>query len=217
MQERWIVTALGQDRPGIVAGVTKVLYDLGCNLEDSAMTRLEGEFAIMLIFSTVKRRSPETLRRAFRALERGKLAVHLRRLTRSETRRPRARGVPYLISVYGADRPGIVYRVSSQLARAGVNITDVQTHRSPASGARKRSLYVMLLEVEWPAKRSVSALSRQLKAVAKRLKVQVTLRPVEADGLTEPCRQALGELFRRAQAAGLIEHAPRLTIIDPST
>ena len=45
MQERWIVTALGQDRPGIVAGVTKVLYDLGCNLEDSAMTRLEGEFA----------------------------------------------------------------------------------------------------------------------------------------------------------------------------
>lgn len=39
----------------------------------------------------------------------------------------------------------------------------------------------------------------------------------ETLSLTEPCRQALGELFRRAQAAGLIEHAPRLTIIDPST
>ena len=41
MSNRWIVTALGQDRPGIVAGVTEVLYKLGCNLEDSAMTRLE--------------------------------------------------------------------------------------------------------------------------------------------------------------------------------
>ena len=47
MTHRWIVTALGKDRPGIVAGVTKVLYQLGCNLEDSAMTRLECDVPIM--------------------------------------------------------------------------------------------------------------------------------------------------------------------------
>ena len=65
MTRRWILTALGEDRPVIVAGVTKVLYQLGCNLEDSAMTRLEGEFTMMLSFSSPAKTTEETLRRAF--------------------------------------------------------------------------------------------------------------------------------------------------------
>lgn len=181
MTRRWIVTALGQDRPGIVAGVTKVLYQRGCNLEDSAMTRLSGEFAVMLIFSAPAKDTAEKLRRAFEPLARRlRLAVHLKPLTRSETARPRKRGQAYLISVYGADRPGIVFRVSDLLARAGLNITDVHTHRS----ARGRpSLYLLLLEVEVPGRRSVPALERRLERIAKRLGVEVSVRPAEADVL----------------------------------
>ena len=178
MTKRWIVTALGKDRPGIVAGVTKILYQLGCNLEDSAMTRLEGEFAIMLIFSS-SRVTEERLRKAFGPLEsRLRLAVHLKPLTASETSVPRKRGKTYLISVYGADRPGIVFQVSDALAHAGVNINDVHTHRSAHGGP---SLYPLLLEVEIPAKRSVLALEAQLKRTASRLGVEVSLRPSEAD------------------------------------
>jgi len=181
MSRRWIVTALGQDRPGIVAGVTKVLYQRGCNLEDSAMTRLAGEFAIMLIFSSRATDSEEKLRRAFEPLARRlALAVHLKRLTGPETARPRTRGRAYLISVYGADRPGIVFRVSDLLARAGLNITDVHTHRSARGGP---SLYLLLLEVEVPGQRSVPALERQLARLARRLGVEVSVRPAEADVL----------------------------------
>ena len=68
MSQRWIVTALGKDRPGIVAGVTQVLYRLGCNLEDSAMTRLEDEFAIMLIFSSPSKATEGALRKALKSL-----------------------------------------------------------------------------------------------------------------------------------------------------
>ena len=68
----------GQDRSGIVAGVTKVLYQLGCHLEDSAMTRLEGEFTIMLIFSAPQRTDEANLRARFQPLERKlALAIHL--------------------------------------------------------------------------------------------------------------------------------------------
>ena len=176
MVKRWIVTALGKDRPGIVAGVTKILYQLGCNLEDSAMTRLEGEFAIMLIFSTTAL-SEERLRRAFSPLEsRLKLAVHLKPLTKGETSAPKKRGGSCLISVYGADKPGIVYRVAEALSRARVNITDVHTHRSVSRGP---SLYLTLLEVEPPATRSVKSLEATLKPVAKRLGVEVSVRPSE--------------------------------------
>ena len=183
-QTRWIVTALGKDRPGIVAGVTKVLYRLGCNLEDSAMKRLEDEFAIMLIFSSATA-SAETLRNAFKPLERAlSLVVHLKRLTERETKTPKRQGPSSLVSVYGADRPGIVFHISDALARAGVNITDVHTHRS-SEGRRSKapSLYLLLLEVELPARRSLPWLERLLKRIAKRLQVEVSLRPSEANVL----------------------------------
>ncbi|MBI3321751.1 MAG: ACT domain-containing protein [Candidatus Omnitrophica bacterium] len=181
MATRWIVTALGKDRPGIVAGVTKALYQLGCNLEDSAMTRLEGEFAIMLIFSSPSRVTPEVLRKAFEPLERrAKLVVHLKRLTQSETRPSRRSGRTYIISVYGGDRPGIVFRVSEALKRSGINITDVHTHRSTGPGP---SLYLMLLEVGLPPRCRVASIERKLKQIARRLGVEISLRPSEADVL----------------------------------
>ena len=176
MANRWIVTALGKDRPGIVAGVTKILYRLGCNLEDSAMTRLEGEFAIMLIFSAPARAAAAKLRRAFAPLERVGLSVHLKLLSASETRIPKGGGKAFQISVYGADRPGIVFKVSELLAKLGVNITDLHTHRSAGGGP---SLYLLLLEVEAPAARSAAALEAQLARIAKSLGVQVSLRAAE--------------------------------------
>jgi glycine cleavage system transcriptional repressor len=185
MTQRWIVTALGKDRPGIVAGVAKVLYRLGCNLEDSAMTRLEGEFAIMLIFSSAIA-SAERLRKAFTPLERSlQLMIHLKRLTARETKTPAARGPSYLISIYGADHPGIVFHIAEVLAKSHINITDVHTHRSGGGGARSRapSLYLLLLEVELPAMRSLAWLERLIKRTAKRLRVEATVRASEANVL----------------------------------
>lgn len=181
MDRTWILTAVGKDRPGIVAGVTKILYERGCNLEDSAMTRLAGEFAIMLVFSAPARLSQAQLEQAFHAMSRHlKLAIHLKTLTGAE-RTPRRIGRPYLISVYGADRPGIVYRVSTVLAKLNVNITDVSTHRTRRSSAKAATpLYLMVLEVELPRRLTASRLERRLRALARQLRVTVNLRSAEA-------------------------------------
>ena len=169
MTKRWIVTAIGKDRPGIVAAVTKILYQVGCNLEDSAMTRLEGEFAIMLIFSAPAKVTEERLWQAFKPLEREKLAVHLKALSAGETATPAHRGRPYVISVYGADQPGIVYKISEMAAAQQINITDVETHRSPGKG--KHALYLMLLEVEVPPRVSEEFLEHRLQQLGKTLGV----------------------------------------------
>ena len=180
MSRRWVLTALGKDRPGIVARVTKILYELGCNLEDSAMTRLGGEFAVMLVFSAKRSLSRERLERCCRPLAQSlKLAVHLKMLTREELA-ARRMGPSYLITVYGADRPGIVWRVSNLLARRGVNITDVSTHRT---SRKDTPLYLMLLEIELPRRLAVMRLQRQLQQLAKRLGVEVSLRSSEASVL----------------------------------
>lgn len=180
MAKRWIVTALGKDQPGIVAGVTEALYKLGCNLEDSSMTRLEGEFAIMLIFSAKESVSLEALRKAYAPVERRLgLVVLLKRLSRQETT-ARKRGRPYMISVYGSDRPGIVFRVANLLSSAGVNVTDVHTHRSAGKGP---SLYLMLLEIEVPQKTAVAALEKRLRALGATMGVRVNLRASDTNVL----------------------------------
>lgn len=175
MSTRWILTAFGKDRPGMVAQVTKALYGLRCNLEDSAMTRLAGEFVIMLAFSAPAALTQTRLEAAFRAVSnRLALTVHLKALASGPRRM--ASGAPYAIAVYGADRPGIVYRVSSALASLGINIIDVSTHRA---GSSARPLYLLVLEVELPKRIRPESLERRLKALAKPLGVTISLRSAE--------------------------------------
>lgn len=183
MKRTWILTALGKDRPGIVAGVTHVLFRLGCNLEDSAMTRLGGEFAMMVVFSSPSRLSHAQLERACDPLSRQlRLAIHLKSLSRSELR-PVKTGAPYTLSVYGADRPGIVYRVSELLAKLRINITDLSTHRVPARRGAAKPLYLMLLEVELPRRTPAPRLEQRLHRLAKSLGVTISLRCAEPEVL----------------------------------
>jgi glycine cleavage system transcriptional repressor len=57
----FLISLFGKDRPGIVAEVSKVLYQLNLNIEDSSMTRLKGEFTIMLIVSFPTERNEEDI------------------------------------------------------------------------------------------------------------------------------------------------------------
>src|ERR1700678_122211 len=46
---RFTLHAVAPNRPGIVAAVSQSLADLGCNLEDSRMSLLHGQFSIVLV------------------------------------------------------------------------------------------------------------------------------------------------------------------------
>jgi glycine cleavage system transcriptional repressor len=87
-------------------------------------------------------------------------------------------GQPHIISVLGKDRPGIVYHVSQLLAAHGVNITDVNTKVIGREGGR--NLYAMVLEIEIPSPRAQSKVEAELKALGKRLKLDVNLRAIES-------------------------------------
>ena len=117
------VTAIGADRPGIIARVTGVLYEHGGNLTDSSMTILGGHFAIMLLVDAEQ--DPAELERAL-AEATADLGLFVRV---SEVGEGRLGGTPadHVVSVYGTDRPGIVHKAASTLADAGVNVTDLTT------------------------------------------------------------------------------------------
>ena len=80
----------------------------------------------------------------------------------------------HVITVYGADHPGIVHAVSVALAERGVNITGLETRLAGASDA---PLYVMIIEVAMP-EGSEPDLEAALSQVADQAEVEVSLRPL---------------------------------------
>jgi glycine cleavage system transcriptional repressor len=163
------VTAVGADRPGIVAAVAEVLRDRGGNVEDSAMTILGGHFAIVLIVASDD--EPDELRDALLA---GTSALGL---TVSVSRADGTRGPAeptHLLSVYGADRPGILSGVTRTLADLGANVTDLETR---VLGADTEPVYAMVVEVVCA---DGDELAGALETVCAELGVDHTLRPIDA-------------------------------------
>jgi glycine cleavage system transcriptional repressor len=173
------VTAVGLDRPGIVAAVTGVLLDHGGNLEDTAMTRLGGHFAMVLVVEVPGDEGAASLEAALTAAT-GPLGltVTVRPIAEADTEADE--GSPWAVTVHGADRPGIVHRVTTVLADHGANIVDLATHRITSDAGTG---YVVLLEVLLPGDPATSGLAAALDAVSTELGVDVHLRPDEADVL----------------------------------
>ncbi|HEY1135055.1 MAG TPA: ACT domain-containing protein [Nocardioides sp.] len=167
------ITVLGHDRPGIIAQTTAVLADLGLNIEDTSMTLLRGHFAMTLICA-----GGATEGRIADALaplaEDGTLTVTVREVPAENA--AGGGGAPYVLTVHGGDRPGIVSGVVAVVAGVGGNVTDLTTRLAG-------DLYVLLAEVDLPADADVAALTADLTAAAERLGVGVTLRAAEADEL----------------------------------
>ena len=164
------ITVLGHDRPGIIASVTGVLADLGGNLEDSTMTRLRGHFAMTLVVTCPE--DAERVRQALIAVLADDLVVSVLEVPQ-EGDLPSG-GRPYVLTVHGADRPGIVHAITQVLASAGGNVTDLTTRLAG-------DLYLLVAEVDLPRSSNVDQLASSLGAVAASLGVEATLREAETD------------------------------------
>ena len=80
-----------------------------------------------------------------------------------------------MVSVYGADRPGIVYRVADALAGSGINITDLT---SRVIGDEDSPVYALMLEVAAPDEEAVVT---ALDGLGAELSVDLSVHPLEAD------------------------------------
>lgn len=169
----FILSIFGKDRPGIVAGVSKVLYELGMNIEDSSMTRLNGEFTIMLIVSSeADITSEDILERLKSVKERFGLFTLCKELQEAQEDVQKGEEI-YTIVVFGSDKPGIVYTVSSILSDMGINICDLRTEK-------RGELYVMFIEAQ-SQEDVFDKLKNRLEHVKETLKVDISIEREEGD------------------------------------
>lgn len=167
------ITVLGHDRPGIIAETTGRLAGLGLNLEDSTMTLLRGHFAMTLVCAGEV--AGAEIEAALAPLTAdGSLTVTVRAVP--EETAAATDGTPWVLTVHGGDRPGIVSSIVEEVARVGGNITDLTTRLAG-------DLYVLVAEIDLPAGVDAAALEAAIKSVASTLGVGATLRVAEADDL----------------------------------
>lgn len=136
----WFMLALvGRDQAGIVARITQALYQGGANLGEASMLRLGGNFAMMLMVSHAgdARAVEQLVARDAQALG---LTVHVDAIAGQLHQHIQPN---MSVSVYGADRSGIVARVTGALATAGFHILNLE---SDVGGSDQQPLYIMHIE-----------------------------------------------------------------------
>ena len=173
----FFLAVAGRDRPGIVAELSRVLFESGLNIEDSRMAIMHGHFAVALVVTGDP--GDEVQLRADLESVRDRLALDTVTLSAIEGGSTPAALPTHIVTVYGADHPGIVHSVSSVLAQLEINITDLTTRLL----GEDDQLYVMLLEVALPGGLDPMTVEQRLQQVHTSQRVDVTVRQLDSDRL----------------------------------
>ena len=172
----YLLTAGGVDSKGIVFELTKLLTAFSFNIEDSSMVMLRRTFSVIVLLSREDPRLPDPLNQRLRSFgDRFGMSVDFRRITRKEMQEYDGKGKRYMISISGADRPGIVRSITGAIVKKGGNIIDLETKSSQRTDP---PAYYMLLEVDMPAKVSEVAFRQALVRSGKKIRVHVTVQRV---------------------------------------
>ena len=174
MEKKFVMTAFCKDRPGIVADITEIIFQAGCNLEDSTMTSMLDEFAIILLFSGKGDNLEEQLLKDCRRLEREKGITAFLRSVEIKDKTSRDKIYTKTINVDGMDQSGIVYKVSRFLANDNINIESLTSRRliSPETGT---AIYSMEINVQVPEEISLAHLEEGLSQVGEKLNVDIVI------------------------------------------
>ena len=175
MKNWYALSAIGRDRPGIVADLAELIYECDCNLDDSSMTILGSEFAVLLLLSSVGPEAEQRLSAGCKRLEWEKrLTVFFRPLEGEPvSQAARVRSRRYSLQAIGVDRAGIVAKIARCLADHAVTITEMttQSRPEPESGT---PIYTLRMDLDVPQQADAAALGRRLQAIGEDLQVDVS-------------------------------------------
>ncbi|HEY9715528.1 MAG TPA: ACT domain-containing protein [Chroococcales cyanobacterium] len=180
MRSQLLVTAVGEDRPGIVARLSEVFVKHGANVEESRMSILGGEFAA-IILTSLPAENLANLKSALEQLESETIHVTTKDTRALHPDRFQDHEVLNL-TVNGADHEGIVHKVSHYLSQCAVNIHSMETGITPAPETGS-PLFTMAAVIFKPASISVSQLQANLKHIADQENVDICVTKANQDEL----------------------------------
>lgn len=181
------LSAIGHDQPGIVAAITEPLFKRGCNIEDSSMTILGAEFAVILLMTLPDGVDFDALVNEINEVGRQcSLTIDMKEVAGGEQEEPTALS-NYILTLHGEDSTGLIYKTACLLLEEGINITDLETKTAreegaPGDGGKGKQLYMMMMELYISSNTDLQGLKNRLKALGRELGVSIGLKPIEDFG-----------------------------------
>ncbi len=168
-----IISVLGQDRPGIIAAIARILFENDGNIENVSQTSLQSEFAGIFIVAIPDILAQADLeQRMARALNGMDLKVHIKPVEpRHEVEAPVA-VESFIITTRGPDQKGLVARVTEVIARHHVNVTNCQ---AVFKGGDDPNSNIMIYEVDIPPETDQQVLFSDLRRKGAELNLQVSI------------------------------------------
>ena len=171
----WVsVSVMGHDRPGIVAAVATVLFENACNIEALSQTVLMGQFAMIVVAAPLKGADAARLHKDLEALAKAMdLEIHIRTISPEEKLPfPVQETEHFVITVRGADRPGLVAAITAILAEQGINITRLGAEVVPVG---QQLDYIQIYEVDIPKQLDCALIQSTLRVRGAEIGVTVDM------------------------------------------
>jgi len=176
MNNYLVITALGSDRPGIVKELAKNITEHECNIEDSRMTVLGGEFAIMLMVSG----NWNTIAKLQDHMPGLEQQLGLTIITKNtESRQPIGKTLPYAAEVIALDHQGIVMNLANFFSTRNINIEEMTTH-CYAAAHTGTPMFAVHMEIGIPATQSISELRESFMDFCDNLNLDAVLEPMKS-------------------------------------
>ncbi len=161
-ENAYVLNVMADDRPGIVAAVSRAVVEAGGNIDAASQTVLSGYFTLIMIVSFPAPLAEQAfLATLTRPSGRGSgLQVQLRPY-RVEAERPAVADADnFVVTCFGPDVPGVIYRFSSLLAEKGINIVDLY-------GQLDGGQFVLISQVQIPRRWDLAMLQADLEALGR--------------------------------------------------
>ena len=176
MSQLIVISAIGPDRAGVVQDITEVILSCGGNIEESRMTTLGSEFAMLMLVSG----NWHTLNRLEKGLEKlgGKdgLTFSIRKTGEREVKEDR---MPYAVDVVSLDQQGIVFNLANFFAARNIEIADVATRRYAAAHTGA-PMFAVQMAVNVPANIHIAQLREEFLEMSDSMNLDAILEPVKA-------------------------------------
>jgi glycine cleavage system transcriptional repressor len=168
-----VISVLGQDRPGIIAAVSGILFEQGCNIENVDQTILQSEFSGIFIAGIPVEKDPEILHhKLIDGLKSMAMNVFIKPLDHRQPKLEFGESEPFVLTTRGPDRKGLVASITRVIADHGVNVTHLQ---AVFRGTDNPSDNIMIYEVDVPDEVDQKELQADLRRTAAKLGLEIRI------------------------------------------
>ena len=160
---QYVLSVLSDDHPGIVAGVSSVVDQLGGDILSCSQTVLDGYFTFITIIDLPGSKEPDELAREVRLSP--ELGDHYQVIARRYEPKQQPNVSPnapsdgsFIITAFGNGRSSVVREFSCYLAGHDINITDL-------FGGRKDGNFVLIGQLTIPATVNIRNIQNDLEEI----------------------------------------------------